>query len=109
MGQRSFTTIDFNLREIATGENSKKPFGGWSVILFGDFTQLPPVKDSILYKEPVWSDNSESERQIKKAYNLWNNEFDKAVCLPQVRRTEPTQGGRDWKSVTDDLFNFKLS
>ena len=109
MGQRAFATIDFNLREIATGENRNKSFGGWSVILFGDFTQLPPVKDSALYKVPVWNDTSESEKTIKKAFNLWNNEFTKAVCLSQVRRTEPTEGGRQWKKVTDELFAFNLS
>ena len=109
LGQKHFATIDYNLRQAAIGQNQKEPFGGWSIIMFGDFTQLPPVFDEKLYREPNWKDNSEKQKTLIKAYNLWNNEFKKAVCLSQVRRTDLTQGGREWKQVTDELFEFRLS
>ena len=47
MGQKMFSWVDRYLRQ-ATGK-LEQPFGGISVILFGDFAQLPPVCDTPLY------------------------------------------------------------
>ena len=41
-----FCAMDARLREIASGENRKRPFGGRQMILVGDFMQLPPVTGS---------------------------------------------------------------
>ena len=45
---RLFIKIDSHLRE-AFPENKSVPFGGKSLILFGDLGKLPPVKDKPLY------------------------------------------------------------
>ena len=47
LGQRMMAWVDKRLRQ-ATGQLDI-PFGGVSVILFGDFAQLPPVGDRPLY------------------------------------------------------------
>ena len=41
-----FCAMDARLREIASGENRNRPFGGRQMILVGDFMQLPPVTGS---------------------------------------------------------------
>ena len=50
LGQTTFAWVDKRLRQ-ATGELDQ-PLGGISVILFGDFGQLPPVGDVPLYSSP---------------------------------------------------------
>ena len=47
MGHHWLVMIDSRLREIKTED---VVFGGLSIILLGDFKQLPPVGDSALYK-----------------------------------------------------------
>ena len=44
----------------AKPHQSTKPFGGVSIVLMGDFAQLPPVADSALF-----NDTSKSNYQIK--------------------------------------------
>jgi hypothetical protein len=48
VGCRMLTLIDMRLRQ-AFSEHSNEPFGGRSIILFGDFGQLPPVFDLPMY------------------------------------------------------------
>lgn len=47
LGQRTFAWVDKRLRQ-ATGK-LHEPLGGISVILLGDFAQLPPIGDKPIY------------------------------------------------------------
>ena len=48
IGPRLFMQIDSWLRE-AFPEKKSVPFGGRSIILVGDLSQLPPVRDKSMY------------------------------------------------------------
>jgi hypothetical protein len=43
---KGLSHIDFRLQQA---KNNDLPFGGISILLFGDFWQLPPVLDKALY------------------------------------------------------------
>lgn len=42
IGQKTFVQLDARMKEIYANSTA---FGGRSVIIIGDFSQLPPVKD----------------------------------------------------------------
>ena len=48
IGPKMLTQIDARLRQ-AFPSQCTIPFGGFSIILLGDFGQLPPVKDIPMY------------------------------------------------------------
>ena len=52
LGQRTLAWLDKRLRQ-ATGK-LHVPLGGISVLLLGDFGQLPPVGDRAIYSPPFW-------------------------------------------------------
>lgn len=54
LGGRVFEHISSRLKQIFKNNND---FGGKSVLVFGDFNQLPPVGDSVIYL-PVSKDNN---------------------------------------------------
>ena len=53
LGQRTLAWVDKRLRQ-ATGKLNE-PLGGISVMLLGDFAQLPPVGDKAIYASPSQS------------------------------------------------------
>lgn len=68
-------TIDIRLRQ-AFPEHKHEPFGGQSVILVGDFGQLPPVCDLPMYAQSPHNNNSLSNdgriaySQFREVYKL---------------------------------------
>lgn len=81
MGLRMLALVDKRLRQ-ATGKLDS-PLGGFTVILFGDFGQLPPVGDRPLYADPTTSELSLHGHHI---YHVFNT----VVVLEQVLRQRGT-------------------
>ena len=87
VGRKMFGQIDRRLRQ-AFPHHAQDVFGGCSILLFGDFGQLPPVMDLPLYTTDTRSDLSD---QGRTAYL----QFDKAFTLTRIMR----QAGQDPQQV----------
>jgi ATP-dependent exoDNAse (exonuclease V) alpha subunit len=82
IGLDSLAKIDSRLRQ-AFPANNDLFFGGVSIILCGDFGQLPPVGDTPLFRSLRRSKN-ERILQGRTAYYM----FDKTITLKQVMRQQ---------------------
>jgi hypothetical protein len=83
VGNRLFTFIDQRLQEV---NNTNVPFGGCSVIAFGDLFQLPPVMDSFIFHEFRLS-TSHSDDYSALAPNIWRELFS-MFELTQIMRQQ---------------------
>jgi hypothetical protein len=97
IGMRLLSRIDGRLRECRPHFHDK-PFGGVSVVLFGDYAQLPPVGDIALYA-PV---SDQSPAALRWDFMLYRQAFTSAFQLTQQMRQ---QG----QSEMDHKFQLALS
>jgi len=73
VGRRMLALIDLRLRQ-AFPEHNNEPFDGRSIIMFGDFGQLPPDLDFTMYADAKRDSLSNSGiaayNQFKEVYKL---------------------------------------
>ena len=87
VGRKLFGQVDSRLRQ-AFPHSANAALGGCSVILFGDFGQLPPVMDLPFYSPDVKTALSDLGRTAYLSFN-------RAIVLTQVMR----QLGQDPEQV----------
>ena len=78
LDRRMLSVVDLRLR-AAFPEYRNQPFGGRSVILVGDFGQLPPVID-----EPVYAKKLKRDSLSNDGINIYN-QFREVYHLNTVR------------------------
>ena len=95
IGHRMLAWIDKRLRQ-ATGLLNE-PMGGISVILFGDFAQLPPVGDRPLYSLPSSCDLASHGHTIYKIFTT-------VVILDQIlRQSQNDEETNEFRSLLSRL------
>lgn len=73
IGRSMLRSIDLRLRELRPGSN--EPFGGFNIVFLGDFGQLPPVMDKVMFEQknegpPLSKEGRQSFLSINKAIIL---------------------------------------
>ncbi|GBC31310.2 ATP-dependent DNA helicase PIF1-like [Rhizophagus irregularis DAOM 181602=DAOM 197198] len=93
VGRLFLALIDLWLRQ-AFPECSNIPFGGRSLILFGDFGQLPPVRDLPMYaKDPRLSNNLSEDG--RKAYSQFREIYKLVAVQRQSGNSDRQRKFRD--------------
>ena len=79
IGHSVFVNMDKRLREARPAFKDKF-FGGLSIILLGDWKQLPPVADTALF-------NKKTEGKKQDGYNLYRL-FTKSIIFDKIQRQD---------------------
>ena len=84
LGQRTLAWVDKRLRQ-ATGKLNE-PLGGISVMLLGDFAQLPPVGDKPIYASPsksssLFTQHGHSIYGLLKQWSCYQKMFDRLEII----------------------------
>ena len=95
IGQEVFTQVHRRLGQARAFDGGERPFGGLSVVLLGDWKQLPPVADAALFVErsitargkKTRTGGSRSAAPDNSGYNLYRH-FDKSIIFDHVQRQE---------------------
>lgn len=88
IGLRTLSWIDQRCREIYP-QRSSQPFGGLSIVIAGDFYQLPPV-----IMKPLYYDGALKDPMDIAAQTLYHN-FNQTIELNVIRR----QSGHDTEAL----------
>jgi ATP-dependent exoDNAse (exonuclease V) alpha subunit len=104
VGEKNFRMVHERLEQLGTmntnGKN-QKPFGGYHIILSGDFYQLPPVRDNFAFEcvelfdlfEIIWLTENMRQKKDKKWCNLLDrlrmSTLTKEDCKLLAMRTFP--------------------
>ena len=104
VGEKNFRMVHERLEQLGamnTNGKNEKPFGGYHVILSGDFYQLPPVRDKFAFEcvelfdlfEIIWLTENMRQKKDKKWCNLLDrlrmSTLTKEDCEMLARRTFP--------------------
>ena len=92
VGRRMLGLIDTRLRQIFS-EKKNEPFGGRSIILFGDFGQLPPVLDVPMYSTNISRDGLSNYRIA--TYKFFSEVYKLDIIQRQSGDSEVQQEFRD--------------
>ena len=94
--------VDQRLKDIF---HNDLPFGGISVVLMGDFAQLPPIGDKPLYEKF----DPSNRKQVKDwsateiyGYDLYNSEFTECLTLSKTMRQ---RGDVLFQKLLDNMQN----
>lgn len=98
IGARMLYMIERRLREIQPEVN--EPFGGIFVYLFGDFRQLPPVKNAALYSSTFFDTMSQQGR-------LFFNEFEAFIELNCSHRQSTSDAS--FRNLLENLASGNFS
>ena len=98
IGQKMFYMISERLKE-ARPKTQDQPFGGVSIVILGDWRQLPPVFDKALFH------NSGGKWVI--GYNLYRC-FKNTVIFTKVQRQEG-EGQKDFRAQLERLGNGEFT
>ena len=93
LGQRTLAWVDKRIQQ-ATGKLNK-PLGGISLMLLGDFAQLPPVGDKPIYASP-----SQSSSLLTQYGHSIHGLFETVVMLKTFDRLETTLRQNNFKQYS---------
>lgn len=86
LGAGFWQKLDQVLRAVRRDE---RPFGGIQLLMFGDFLQLPPVKDDFIFTTNIWEIINPVVVELTTIHRTKDKEF--AELLTRIRKGEHTR------------------
>jgi len=87
VGRRMLGYLDNRLR-VAFPEKSNEMFGGCSLLMFGDFGQLPPVGDTALFNLTHYDESSNKNIDSNYGRSVYMNGINESITLNRVMRQQ---------------------